>query len=228
MANPSSEVGVIYRKTETQYESEQSQFFAEGIIKTQEGKQINFTVSLNMSREFMQESHLEIRSGAAEKIDPLVINFSGNAAELTETSFSFDLDSDGNTEQLAMLKSNSAFLALDKNNDGVINNGSELFGPNTGAGFSELAEYDADRNGFIDEADAIYHKLRLWQHNSDGSQQLMALGDKNIGAIYLGHVTTPFQLMNSENVAQAEVRSSGIYLQENGTVGTIQQIDYRV
>jgi hypothetical protein len=63
--------------------------------------------------------------------------------------------------------------------------------------------------------------LRLWQQNSDGSQQLMALGDKGIGAIYLGHISTPFQLTNQQNVAQGEVNSTGIYLQENGAVGTI-------
>lgn len=227
-SNARPEIGLIYRKTESLYESEKSHFFAEGIIQTQDGRRIDFSVSLNMSREFMQESSLEIRTGAAKKIDPLVINFSGNAAELTETSFAFDLDFDGETEQLASLKQGSAFLALDKNNDGVINNGAELFGPTSGAGFSELAEYDDDKNGFIDEADAVYHQLRLWQHNSDGSQQLMALGDKDIGAIYLGHVSTPFQLTNQQNIAQGEVNSTGIYVQENGAVGTIQQIDYKV
>lgn len=223
-----SEVGLIYRKTESFYESEQSHFFAEGVIQTRDGRRINFSVSLNMSREFSQESNLEIRTGAAKKIDPLVINFSGNAAELTETSFAFDLDVDGETEQLATLKQGSAFLALDKNQDGIINNGAELFGPTSGSGFAELAEYDDDNNGFIDEADAVYDKLRLWQHNSDGSQQLMALGDKGIGAIYLGHVSTPFQLTNQQNVAQGEISSTGIYLQENGEVGTVQQIDYKV
>lgn len=223
-----TEVGVIYRKTESLYEAEKSNFFAEGAIQTRDGASISFSVSLSMSREFSQESSMEIRTGAAKKIDPLVINFSGNAAELTETSFVFDLDVDGETEQLATLKSGSAFLALDRNNDGVINNGSELFGPTSGEGFSELAEFDDDNNGFIDEADAIYDKLRLWQHHSDDSQQLMALGDKNIGAIYLGHVSTPFQLTNQQNVVQGEVRSTGIYLQENGSVGTIQQIDYKV
>jgi len=227
-SSASPEIGLIYRKTDSLYESEQSHFFAAGMIQTRNGASINFSVSLSMSREFMQESSIEIRTGAAKKIDPLVINFSGNAAELTETSFAFDLDVDGEIEQLATLKQGSAFLALDKNKDGIINNGAELFGPTSGAGFAELAEYDDDNNGFIDEADSVYDKLRLWQHNSDGSQQLMALGDKDIGAIYLGHVSTPFQLTNQHNVALGEVNSTGIYLQENGAVGTIQQIDYKV
>jgi len=227
-SNARPEVALIYRKAESLYESEQSHFFAEGVIQTQGGASINFSVNLSMSREFSQQSSMEIRTGAAKKIDPLVINFSGNAAELTNTSFAFDLDVDGETEQLATLKQGSAFLALDKNKDGIINNGAELFGPRSGAGFAELAEYDDDKNGFIDEADAVYDKLRLWQQNSDGSQQLMALGDKDIGAIYLGHVSTPFQLTNQHNVAQGEVSSTGIYLQESGEVGTVQQIDYKV
>jgi len=225
---PSAGFGLVYEQRTLHQESEKTSFSATGQIKTADGKTIDFSLQLNMSRQFRLETSLTITAGDPEKIDPLVINFNGNAAELSETRFEFDLDADGTPEQIAMLKPGSGFLAWDKNNDGVINDGSELFGPTTGKGFAELAQHDSDGNGFIDEADPIYSQLRIWQRHEDGSEQLMALGDKNIGAIYLGHVSTPFQLRGADNQSLGEITDTSIYLTEDGKVGTIQQIDFSV
>lgn len=226
---PSAGFGLVYEHHSSYQESESSSFSATGSIKTQDGKSIEFSVKLNMSREFMMETNTSITAGDPEKkVDPLVINFDGNAAELSQTRFEFDIDANGTAEQIATLRPGSGFLALDKNKDGVINNGSELFGPNSGNGFAELAKYDSDNNGFIDEADPIYKSLRIWQRHEDGSQQLIALGDKNIGAIYLGHATTPFQLRNADNQTLGEITDTGIYLTEDGKTGTVQDINLTV
>ena len=226
---PSAGFGLVYEHHAVYQESESVSFSAVGSIKTQDGQSIEFSVKLNMSREFRMETNLALMAGDPEKkVDPLVINFDGNAAELSQTHFEFDLDANGTTEQIATLKPGSGFLALDKNQDGVINNGSELFGPNSGNGFSELAKYDSDNNGFIDEADSIYKSLRIWQRHEDGSQQLIALGDKNIGAIYLGHATTPFQLRTADNQSLGEITDTGVYLTEDGKTGTLQQINLTV
>jgi hypothetical protein len=182
---------------------------------------------MNMNREFVQESNLHIEAGS-KKIDPLVINFDGLGASLSQTRFEFDLDSDGTTEQIASLRPGSGYLALDHNGDGIINNGSELFGPSSGRGFAELAVYDEDGNNFIDEGDSIYQQLRIWMTNEDGSTQLAALGDKNIGAIFLGHVSSPFQLKDANNQSLGEVVNSGIYLTESGGVGVVQEINLTV
>jgi hypothetical protein len=225
-AQASSGTGLIYQRSMSYAESETMTFNAEGSITTKDGKSVDFTVSLSMSRSFYTESNLTIRAGDAAKTDPLVINFDGNAAELSSTKFQFDIDANGSLDQIALLKSGSGMLALDKNRDGVINDGSELFGPKTGDGFAELSSYDVDKNQFIDEADPIYQQLRIWQRFEDGSQQLMALGDKNIGAIFLGHVSTPFQLKTADNASLGEVASSGVYLKEDGSAGTVQQINF--
>lgn len=225
---PGKDLNLVYQRTSTYQESEQTAFSAQGIIKTKDGKEIVFSTQLSMSREFSRQSSLTISIGEPEKIDPLVINFDGNAAELSTQTFEFDIDANGSLDQINLLKSGSGLLALDKNQDGVINDGSELFGPKTGNGFSELAQYDTDHNNFIDEADPIYQKLRIWQHHEDGSQQLIALGDKNIGAIFLGHTTTPFQLKAEDNQSLGEITDTGIYLNEEGSIGTIQQINFNV
>lgn len=222
-------VGLVYQQSMSYFETEASTFNAEGIINTKDGQQISFSVSLAMSRSFYMETNMTLRTGDAAKTDPLILNFADNAAELSSTTFQFDIDANGSLDQIATLKSNSGMLALDKNQDGKINDGSELFGPITGNGFAELAAYDEDKNQFIDAADSIYKQLRIWQRHVDGSQQLLALGDKNIGAIYLGHVTTPFQLKTEgDNRSLGEVVSSGIYLHENGQVGSMQQINFTV
>lgn len=226
---PSADAGLVYEHHTVYQESESISFSAVGSIKTQDGQSIEFSVKLNISREFRLETNFSITAGDPEKqVDPLVVNFDGNAAELSQTYFEFDIDANGTTEQIATLKPGSGFLALDKNQDSVINNGSELFGPNSGNGFAGLSKYDSDSNGFIDEADPIYDSLRIWQRYEDGSQQLIALGDKNIGAIYLGHATTSFQLRTVNNQSLGEITDTGVYLTEDGKTGTLQQIDFSV
>jgi hypothetical protein len=224
-ANPAPQgSGLIYDYYESHQESESTSFGAEGKIVTADGKEIDFSVQLNMSRQFISEQSVSIREGDALK-DPLVINFDGKAAELTQTKFNFDIDSNGQTDQISFVGSGSGFLALDKNGDGTINNGSELFGTQSGNGFSDLAAYDQDNNNWIDENDSIYNNLRIWSKDAEGKDTLVALGQKGIGAIYLGNVSTPFSIKDTENTLQGEVRASGIFVNENGTIGTIQQVD---
>jgi hypothetical protein len=219
--------GLEYDYYESHYEYESTSFSAEGIIRTADGREINFNAQLNMTREFMSEQHISVRAGEALK-DPLAFSFSGNAADLTQRSFEFDIDLDGRTDQIAFTNPDSGFLALDTNGDQLINDGSELFGPRTGDGFKELAEYDSDGNSWIDENDSIFEHLRVWMRNSEGENQLFTLGEKGIGAIYLNHIDTPFLIKNDENELLGQVRNTGLFLNEDGTVGTVQQIDLAV
>jgi hypothetical protein len=177
-----------------------------------------------MSREFYTEQNINIRAGDALK-DPLVINFSGTAAQLTQRDFSFDIDADGTEEQISFVAPGSGFLALDKNNDGQINDGSELFGTASGNGFGDLSVYDLDGNNWIDENDAVYQNLRIWTKNSEGNDQLIALGKAGVGALYLGHIETLFSVKDDENGLLGQVRETGLAIMESGQVITMQQID---
>ena len=216
--------GLQYRLQETHYERETTTFHAEGVVRTADGEEVSIDVSLTMGRQFASEESLEVRVGGALQ-DPLVVNFEGTAAELTERTYHFDLDTDGEAEQLHFVGPNSGFLALDHDDSGTIDDGSELFGARTGNGFTELAAYDEDGNQFIDEADNVYGKLRIWQKDGAGNDRLLALGESGVGAIYLGHHDTPFQVKDEANQLLGVVRSSGIYLREDGGTGTVQQLD---
>lgn len=215
--------GLIYDSMETHHEKETTTFNANGKITTADGRTIDFSVDLTMDREFMSREEISIRAGDALK-DPLVVNFNGTAAQLSQTTFLFDLDADGTKNQISRLLPGSGFLALDRNNDYAVNNGSELFGPSTGNGFAELAAHDSDHNGWIDENDAIYAGLRIWT-GDDAGKKLFALGEMGIGAILLDSVATPFSQTDNANTLLGQTRATGLFVKENGTVGTVQQLD---
>ena len=194
-------------------------------MKTADGREISFALDLEMSREFMEYSAVDVRMGDPALTDPLVINYGGNAAELSDTRFAFDLDMDGVDDNMPGLRGGSGYLALDLNEDGIINDGHELFGPESGDGFAELARYDEDGNNWIDENDAIFNRLRIWEIGPDGSSSLQTLKDKDVGAISLGRLQSSFDLKDGDNNLQGRLLNSGLFLKEDGTPGTVQQLD---
>lgn len=228
-ARTSSGFGIEYNYSESYSEMEQTSFSASGTVKTADGKEISFSLQISMERSYHEESSISLKFGdAARPVDPLVLNFDGTAAQLSDQRFSFDLDSDGKNDQINGLKPGSGFLVFDRNNDGKINNGGEMFGPSSGNGFSELSALDDDKNGWIDENDNVYSKLKIWQGGENGGGQLQSMTDAGIGAIATSHIGTPFEIKTNDNALLAQVRSSGIFLQHDGEAGTIQQIDLTV
>jgi hypothetical protein len=220
--------GMEYERHESHYEAEITTFSAEGVIKTADGKQISFSLELAMSREYYEETSVSLRAGDALLKDPLVINFAGSAAQLTDTKFAFDIDSDGTQDNISFVGPDSGFLALDRNANGTIDNGSELFGTQSGNGFADLAAYDSDGNLWIDENDAVFADLRVWSKDASGQDNLSTLAQSGVGALYLGNVTTPFSLNTATNQNLGLLRATGVYLNENGTAGTLQQVDLAV
>lgn len=205
--------------------TENTAFSSVGTAVTSDGRTIDFNINMEMSREFCEA--FEVSGKEEIYTDPLVINLDTDAASLSDVTFSFDLNCDGKAEKLSGLNSSSGFLALDKNGDGKINDGSELFGAQSGDGFSELAQYDQDGNGWIDENDDVFSKLSVWVQCGDGESKMLSLKDANVGAIFLGSRSTQFTLTNKADENAAVVRRTGMYLKETGEVGTVQHLDFK-
>ena len=209
-------------------ESERTCFQTTGTAITADGRQLNFNISVEMSRSFVEMAEEKFDFGQPRLCDPLVINLNTNVASVSDQKFFFDLDADGTEEEISILGKDSGYLALDNNSDGIINNGSELFGTQSGNGFKDLLEHDEDGNGWIDEADSIFQKLKIWSMDENGTSTLIDLKEAGIGAIYLGYENTEFSLKNESHETNAVIQKTGLFLYENGLSGTIQQMDLAV
>lgn len=206
-------------------EMEHTAYQASGLVKTADGREIHFGVTLEMSRAFCAKYDSFVQEDYI-CTDPLVINLDTNAATVTDQKFLFDLDADGKEESISFVGQGSGFLALDKNKDGKINDGSELFGTRSGDGFQDLAAYDQDKNGWIDENDSVFHDLKIWTKDEQGNDRLIGLKEAGVGAIYLGNASTEFALKdNASKAANGVIRKTGIYLKESGEASTVQHMD---
>ena len=209
-------------------ESESTTFASSGMVKTQDGRSIDFNIEVSMSRAFTSQINT-LTTQNYIKTDPLVINLDTDIGSVTDQKFLFDLDSDGDEEEISFAGKGSGFLALDRNGDGRIGDGSELFGTKSGDGFKDLAAFDEDGNGWIDENDSIYSKLKVWTKDEAGNDYLINLKDADVGAIYLDNADTQFSLKDGNNRLNGEIKKTGIYLHEStGAAGTLNHIDLAV
>ena len=219
-------VKVLSYSQETYFEeTESADFSAVGTVKTTDGREINFNVNVGMSREFQEYYKEDMELASFTMCDPLVINLDTDAVQLQDQTFYFDIDADGEQDEISRLGAGSGYLALDKNEDGIINDGSELFGTVSGNGFADLAKYDEDGNGWIDENDGVWDKLKIWAKDENGNDVLYRLTEKGVGAVCLQNVTTDFAQKGSGGQTLGAVRNTGVFLYENGNVGTVQHVD---
>jgi len=206
-------------------EEESVNFSTTGTVVTADGRQISFNMNVGMSRSFEQYYKQESTNVIA-MCDPLVVNLDSDVVGLSDQKFFFDLDCDGTEEEISTLETGNAFLAMDHNMDGRINDGSELFGAKTGDGFGDLAQYDEDGNGWIDEADAVFDKLKIWVKDENGQDKLYTLKEKGLGAIYLGSQAADYSLRSAQTgQINGQIRRQGLFLYESGMAGTIAHVD---
>ncbi|MFT3931590.1 MAG: hypothetical protein QM709_14970 [Spongiibacteraceae bacterium] len=201
-------------------EVEITQVAFSGQFNTADGSSISMNLQYSLQRHYSATT-FSASIGPANPKDPLALNFDGLGVALDAGGTEFDIDSDNIVDALPTLRAGSAYLALDRNGDGVINNGSELFGAQSGNGYGELAQYDIDGNFFIDEVDPIFAQLQLFRPD----ESLQALSSTDVGAIFLGNIASPARLTDNNNQSLGQLRATGFYLTNSGNAGLVQQLD---
>jgi trimeric autotransporter adhesin len=145
----------------------------------------------------------------------------------------FDIDADGILDHVAWTPAGSqiALLALDRNNNGLIDDGSELFGTSTlrldGSlavnGFAALRDADTNRDGRVDLSDHVYSSFRLWidaNHNGiSEASELFSLGDRGLVALHLGYQEMP----RRDNNGNAYRFAGSALLNVNG-IGVVRRV----
>ena len=165
------------------------------------------------------------------RVDPLIFDLDGDGIKTTSLDQSrtyFDLDSNGFAERTAWVDASDGLLVLDRNNDGQITSGQELFGDQTllangrraDSGFEALREFDSNRDGRIDAKDEVYSKLKIWRDlNGDGisqAEELKGLSDYNIASISLSSTSS-----NASDVMNNIQRRVGSFIKTDGSGGVI-------
>jgi len=180
-----------------------------------------------IGREYIESMK---KASTAERIDPLILDLNGDGAKAIGLSAGvrFDQDGDGFAEGTGWACPKDGLLVLDRNGDGKINDGSELFGDETmlrsgqkaSNGFEALAEFDDNNDGKIAAHDTIYSQLKVWQDaNADGistAEELHSLNELGIAGISLDSTATNFT--DSHGNSQTRL---GTFERTDGSTGEI-------
>jgi Ca2+-binding RTX toxin-like protein len=169
-------------------------------------------------------------------VDPLVLDLDGDGLEITPLSQGVQFDGNGDTirTNTSWIDADDGLLALDRNGNGVIDSGRELFGDETlladgkkaAHGFAALAELDVGGaanatggagDGVFDAKDAQYTNVRIWRDlNQDGISQageMQTLAEAGIASIKLDSTKT------STNYGDAQLVQSGSFTRTDGSEG---------
>lgn len=165
-------------------------------------------------------------------VDPLILDLDGTGFKNSykKDGAYFDLNSDGYAEKINWTNTNG-ILAFDLNENGIIDDGREVFGDyhlladgsRAQNGFEALAQYDTDGNGIIDSDDEIFEKLKVWvDSNGDGvsdTKELKSLKELGIKEIKLNYIAK-----NQSTDTEALIGNVATYVKEDDTEGSIGEM----
>jgi Ca2+-binding RTX toxin-like protein len=153
----------------------------------------------NLTMQDMMDRLKGLFDEAMGASSPLILDLDGDGAETLGQSayIQFDHDCNGFAELTGWVGPDDGLLVLDRNGNGQIDNGSELFGNNSGTGtgwangFDALAEFDSNLDGSINASDTAFASLRVWKDaNSNGfvdTNELLTLQQAGVGSLSLSY-----------------------------------------
>jgi hypothetical protein len=170
---------------------------------------------------------------ASRTKSPLVFDLDDDGIETTIVGYGtyFDHDGNGFAERTGWVGPDDGLLVMDRNGNGIIDNGTELFGNHTilnngkkaANGFQALAELDDNQDGKIDASDAAYYQLKVWQDlDSNGysaADELKSLDELGIQSINTGYTNADITDANGNIIKQ-----TGTFTWEDGTTGAAADV----
>jgi hypothetical protein len=161
-----------------------------------------------------------------KQADPLVLDLAGDGLNLTRAGKGaiFDITADGKLDSTAWVQGDDAMLVYDKNGNGKIDDGSELFGDQNGAenGFIELAKHDQNKDKKINYLDPVFKALKLYQDiNGNGKiekNELFSLQEKGISALNLNFVHA------NQNLNGNSLILNGSFERNDGSSGQLADV----
>jgi hypothetical protein len=164
--------------------------------------------------------------------DPLTLDLDGDGIETVGASSTnpilFDHDGDGIRTGTGWVNSDDGLLVLDRNSNGTIDNGGELFGDSTtlsggglaADGFAALADMDSNADGVVNSSDTRFANLRVWRDlNQDGisqSGELFTLASLGIASINVAHTNVSTNLGNGNTLT-----ATGSFTRTDGSTSTV-------
>ena len=177
--------------------------------------------TIQLEFEFSYAETITVREGRIQQADPIVFDLDDDGIELSNhlNGARFDIRGDGRMATTAFVTGGDAFLALDRNGNGSIDSGRELFGDQHGAanGFEELRKLDGNGDGVINARDDVFSQLRLWRDNGNGiteEGELISLADAGISGIDLAYRNTDTLGAGGNRIAQI-----ASFTRDDGRVG---------
>ncbi len=188
---------------------------------------------------FVNNDYNNARNWVARR-DPLTLDLDGDGLETVGIDSSnpllFDHDGDGVSNATGWIKPDDGFLVLDRNGDGLINNGTELFGDSTplfnatgefigkaADGFAALTQQDSNHDGVVNEQDANWTSLRVWQDaDSNGvtdEGELHTLESQGIAGLKVAKTENTTTLANGNEIADL-----GHFIRTDGSEGTLGNV----
>ena len=172
-------------------------------------------------------------------VDPMILDLDGDGIEtMTAGQYQgalFDHNKDGIRTATGWVKPDDGLLALDRNGDGIINNGGELFGDSTlladgsraAHGYAALVELDSNGDGKVDAADEQFADLRVWRDlNSDGistASELFTLEELGIASLDTAYKNTHTGLAGGNTLVQ-----QGSFIKADGSSGQMGDVNFVV
>ncbi|WP_416762636.1 calcium-binding protein [Roseateles sp. So40a] len=178
------------------------------------------------------------RFASAKKIlSPIVLDLDGNGiatSDADDGEAHFDHDGNGARERTGWVRGNDALLVLDRNGDGRIDSGRELFGNQTklangqlaANGYEALAELDKNNDGRIDQADDAYAALRLWLDDGDGTLEGGEL--KTLAEAGVRSISTEYLAADIRDEHGNRIRQVGTFERADGSTGGAADVWFRV